>query len=128
MSNRHQRRADLHDLKRAHALLTFLCEPDDVRLRGAPLLQQAAQQWLDLLPTHIRCCIVCSTWLNNRESVGAVLLATQATIRPTAASVCGVCRGCWDAGLPIDALERASERVLRVALPNGRLEAWGARR
>jgi len=128
MSNRAQRRADLHDFRRGRELLTFLVEPDDQRLRTAPLLAQTADRWLDLLTKRVRFCIVCSSWLPGRQNVGAVLLATQADIRPTSASCCGVCRECWDAELPMEALERASEQALREAFPGGRLAPMGARR
>jgi hypothetical protein len=125
--NRHTRRADLHDFRRSRELLTFLVAPDDARLRGAPLLQHTAGRWLDLLSTRTRFCIICSSWLVDREQVGLLLLATPATAKPTSASCCGVCRGCADAGLPLEALSRAAERVLREALP-GRLEPMDARR
>jgi hypothetical protein len=127
MSNRAQRRADLHDFKRAHTLLTFLIAPDDVRLSGAPLLQQTASRWLDLLTKRVRFCIVCNSWLVGRQDVGLVLLAAPAA-RPSSASCCGVCHGCADADLPLEALERAAERALRAALPNGRLAPLETRR
>jgi hypothetical protein len=128
MSNRHQRRADLHDFRRASALWTFLCAPDDARLSSAPLLQQTASRWLDLLSKRVRFCIICNSWLVGRQDVGLLLLATPATIRPTSASCCGVCHGCADADLPLEALERAAERALRAALPNGRLAPLETRR
>ena len=127
MSNRAQRRADLHEFRRGRELLTFLVEPDDRRLRTAPLLAQTSDRWLDLLTKRVRHCIVCAAWLHDRRNVGALLLATQADRAPTSASACGVCRECWDAELPMDALERACEQALRLALP-GRLEPMRARR
>ena len=61
MSNRHQRRSDLAVLKSSGALWTFLCEPDDARLRSAPLLQQTVNEWLNLLTKRVRNCIICSS-------------------------------------------------------------------
>lgn len=127
MSNRAQRRADLHDFRRGRELLTFLVEPNDRRLRNAPLLAQTADRWIELLSMRVRHCIVCSEWLHDKRSVGAVLLATQADIQPTSASCCGVCRDCWSAGLPGEALDRAAEQALREALP-GRLKPMRAPR
>jgi hypothetical protein len=127
---RHEIRANAAIFRReAHddGLLTFLVEPNDRRLRGAPLLQQTANQWLDRLPMRTRFC-VCSSWLHDRNEVGLVLLAAAATARPpTSASCCGICRGCSDADLPMELLEHAAERVLREALP-GQLEPMGPRR
>jgi len=125
---RHERRANLHAFRRGRELLTFLVELDDRRLRAAPLLAQTADQWLNLLTKRVRHCIVCAAWLVDKRSVGAVLLATQADIRPTSASACCICRECWDAELPMEALERACERALQEAFPDGRLAPMGARR
>ncbi len=60
MSNRAQRRADLHEFRRGRELLTFLVEPDDRRLRTAPLLAQTSDRSLDLLTKRVRHCIVCA--------------------------------------------------------------------
>jgi hypothetical protein len=127
MSNRATRRSDLHDFRKAGALLTFLIEPSDVRLRGAPLLAHTASNWLNMLPKNARFCICCSSWLLDRQHVGLVLLAVPATIaRPTSCSCAGVCRDCVDADLA--ALEKAAEPVLGEAIPHGRLEPLRARR
>ncbi|MET4198751.1 hypothetical protein [Bradyrhizobium sp. LA6.12] len=129
MSNRHQRRADLAHFKReAPALLTYLVEPDDAGLDAAPLLQAAAANWLDNLSRRARTCIVCSEWLPNRQQVGALLLAVPATLRPTSASVCPICRACWEADLPVEALERAAGAVLRKVIPRGEFEPLEPRR
>jgi hypothetical protein len=129
MSNRHQRRADLRAFRReAPALLTYLVEPDDPALDGVPLLRRAAQHWVHALSTRVRHCIVCSSWIANRQCVGLLLLATPAAAKPTSASCCAICRGCSDAGLPMEALERAAEHVLQEALPGGRLEPLETRR
>ncbi|MGL3109409.1 hypothetical protein [Bradyrhizobium sp. BR 1432] len=90
-------------------------------------MQRTASNWIDALSTRGRHCIVCSSWLVDRQHVGALLLATPA-VRPTSASACGVCRECWDAGLPLEALERAAEHALQEALPGGRLEPLETRR
>jgi hypothetical protein len=122
---RHERRVDLVLFRREASrrdLLTFLVEPDDVRLSRAPLLQRTASNWIDLLSQRVRHCAVCSSWIADRQSVGLLLLATQAKVRPKSASCCAVCRDCADAELPMAALERAAEQVLREAIPGGRLE------
>jgi hypothetical protein len=128
---RHERRVDLARFRKDASrrdLLTFLIPPDDAALSTAPLLQRTAQNWLNAIPTRVRHCIICSSWIMNRQSVGALLLATPATVRPTSASACVICRECWDADLPIVAQERAAERVLQEALPGGRLEPLDTRR
>lgn len=126
---RHERRSSVRAFRRgaSRALLTYLIEPGDSTLNEAPLLKAAASDWLDALSMRVRHCIVCSAWLVNRDHVGLLLLATPATAKPTSASCCAICRGCSNAGLPMPALERAAERVLREALP-GRLEPMDARR
>jgi hypothetical protein len=128
-SNRHQRRTDLRSFKReaSRALLTYLIEPGDAALNDVPILRDTARSWLDLLPTRVRNCLICSSWLVNREHVGLLLLATPATAKPTSASCCAICRGCADAGLPMEALERAAEHALQEALPGGRLEPLDTR-
>lgn len=127
---RHERRSNAAHFRReaGDGLETFLCPPDDVRLRTAPLLQWTLNDWLDMLPKRARFCIVCSSWLMDRDHVGLVLLAAPATVRKSSASCCSVCRDCADAGLPLEALEKASERVLREALPSGKFEPMGAQR
>jgi hypothetical protein len=95
-------------------------QPDDAALNEVPLLQHAAQRWLDLISVKVRHCIICSSWIANRQSVGALLLSMPVVARPHSASVCGVCRECWDADLGLDALERAATTALREAVPNGR--------
>src|SRR5262245_46540603 len=106
--NRRQRRRDLAKFKRdaPGALLTFLVPPTDPALNSAPLLKAAASDWMSALSTRVRHCIVCSSWIADRQSVGGLLLAAPATVRPTSASVCAICRACWEADLPLDALER----------------------
>jgi hypothetical protein len=131
MMGRHERRADLaryrHDASRRD-LLTFLVEPDDGLLATAPFLQRAARHWLDALSTRSRSCIVCSSWLWSEQSVGALLISTPATIRPTSAGTAAVCRECWNADLPAEALEHACETVLQSVIPGGRLEPLDTRR
>ena len=87
-----------------------------------PLLRRATSHWLDGLSTRVRACIVCSAWIANRQDVGSVLLSTPAVPKPTSASVCGVCAECWQADLPVEALERAAITALAAAVPNGRFE------
>jgi hypothetical protein len=125
---RHERRADMRMFRRdaSRALLTYLVAPDDCALDDVPILRDTARSWLDLLSTRVRNCLICSSWLVNREHVGLLLLATPATAKPTSASCCAICRGC--ARLPMEAIERAAERVLQEALPGGRLEPLDTRR
>jgi hypothetical protein len=124
MSNRHQRRAELADFKReaSQSLLTYLVEPNDPALDRMPLLRAAADNWLDALSVRVRHCIICNVWLVNPQHVGALLLSTPATSKPTSAGTAAVCRTCWDADLPVDVLERACASVLQSAVPNGRFE------
>lgn len=114
---RHERRADLSRYRReaSHALLTYLCEPDDPALDG--LLQRAARSWLDALSVRVRSCIVCSSWITDRRNVGLLLLSTPSVAKPTSASVCGICPECAD--LPLAALERAATVALEAAVPGG---------
>jgi len=91
-------------------LRTYLVAPDDAELDTVPILRRATRHWLDGLPTRIRTCIVCGSWMPGRHSAGEI---------PKAASMCEICRECWDADLPLHVLEKASEVELRVALPGG---------
>jgi len=126
MSTRHERRR--FRAEAAKSLLTFLCEPTDPALNDEPLLKAAANHWLDALSVRVRHCICCSSWLVNRRDVGAVLMGTPAVIKANAVGTCGICRECWEADLPLDALERAATAALQLAVPNGRLEPMDARR
>jgi hypothetical protein len=120
---RHERRADLARYRRetSGVLVTYLVPPNDRALDTIPLLRRATDAWLEALAVKVRSCIVCSSWLVNRHHVGAVLLSTP-TVMPRAASVCGVCRECWEADLPADALERAALTALKVAIPGAHFE------
>ncbi|MGY3132000.1 hypothetical protein ACVWZM_002682 [Bradyrhizobium sp. USDA 4501] len=122
--SRHQRRADLADFKRkaSHSVRTYLVEPGDRRLASAPLLRAAAADWLDNLSRRARTCIICSQWLPSRQSIGALLMSTPDVVRPTSVGTAAVCLECWQADLPLDALDRAVERTLRCVVPNGKLE------
>jgi hypothetical protein len=121
---RHERRVDIARFRRdaSRALLTYLIEPNDGALIEAPLLRRAAHHWLDALPARVRHCIVCNLWIVNRHEVGALLMSTPDTIRPTSVGTAAVCSNCWNADLPAEALERAAESVLRAVIPNGRFE------
>ena len=126
---RHDRRQNAALFRRnaVGGLETFLCAPDDVRLRGAPRLQLTVAQFLDILSARARFCMVCSSSLHDRHEVGMVLIAAPISSRPSSASCCGVCKGCTDADLPIEALEKAATVALREAIPNGRLAPLGRR-
>ena len=122
------RRVDLARFRRDASrrdLLTFLVPPDDAALATAPLLQRTARNWIGLLDQRVRHCIICSAWIVNR-SVGLLLLAMPAVVKPTSASCCGVCRECADAGLPPQALEKACATVLHEVIPGGRFLDQGA--
>jgi hypothetical protein len=122
MSSRHERRRFRREASKS--LLTFLCEPTDPALSEIPILQQAAHHWLNALSVRVRHCIVCKSWLVNRQHVGALLLTTPDITKPVSVGTAAVCKACWDADLPMQALERAAEHVLRKAMviPNGRFE------
>lgn len=127
---RHERRLDLRNFRKASraSLLTYLITPDDAALDNAPLLKAATSHLLGLLSTRAQHCIVCSSWIVDRAHVGGVLLSTPASAHPTSAGTAAVCRECWEADLPIDALERAVDKTLRSVIPDGRLEPWVAPR
>ena len=76
----------------------------------------------------LRHCIVCSSWVVNKQHVGALLLTTPDIAKPTSAGTAAICRACWDADLPLQALERACESVLQEVIPGGRLEPLETRR
>jgi hypothetical protein len=115
---RHERRSDIARFRRdaSRSLNTYLCEPNDPALDG--LLQRAARTWLDALSVRARACIVCSEWLWSRQGVGLLLLSTPSVVRPTSASVCGICSAC--AELPLPALEQAASNALQAAVPGGK--------
>src|SRR4051812_22982769 len=110
---RHERRSDIARYRReaARVLLTYLVEPDDPALGG--LLGRAARHWLDALSVRVRSCIVCCSCITDRRNVGLLLVSTPAVAKPTAASVCGICRECAD--LPLEALEHATTTALQAA-------------
>jgi hypothetical protein len=117
---RHERRASLARYRReaGQALLTYMVPPDDPALDG--LLRRAARNWIAALPTRVRSCIICCSGIANGRDVGAVLLSTPDIAKPTSASVCAVCIGCWDADVGHDALSRAAATALNAAIKNGR--------
>ena len=126
MSNRHERRR--YRREASDALLTYLVDVDDP-LQDAPLLQRAARYWCDGLstPPH-RECITCGAWMSGKKHVGALLLTTPAIIKPTTASVIGVCRECWLVrDLSLEAIERKATEVLQAVVPNGRFEPQDSR-
>jgi hypothetical protein len=128
---RHERRRDLARFRRVASrtsLLTFLLEPNDQRLNDAPLLKAAASNWLDNLAVRVRCCIICNSWLVDRQHVGALLLSVPATTKPTSAGTAAICCECWTSDLPANALDRACTSALQAAVPNGRFEAQETRR
>jgi hypothetical protein len=116
---RHEASLARYRREASNVLRTYLASPDDARLDTVPILRRATRHWLDNLPTRIRSCIVCSSWIPDRHDVGAVLLSTADVAIPKAASICGICCECWRADLPREALEKASLLELRVALPGG---------
>jgi hypothetical protein len=124
---RHERRSDVARFRRdaSRALRTYLCEPNDPALAG--ILKASACSWCDALEQRVRHCIVCSAWIVNRQHVGALLLTTPDIAKPTSAGTAAICRECWDADLPMQALERAAEHVLQKVIPNGRFEPMETR-
>jgi hypothetical protein len=120
VSSRHERRRFRREASKS--LLTFLGEPTDPALAGVPILHQAANHWLDALSVRVRHCLICNSWVVSRRDVGAVLLTVPDITKPVSAGTAAVCKACWDADLPLDALERACETVLHEVIPNGRFE------
>jgi hypothetical protein len=118
VSSRHERRRFRREA--SHALRTFLVAPDDPALDGEPLLKVAANSWLGALSVRVRHCLICNSWVVNRRDVGAVLLTVPDITKPVSAGTAAVCKACWDADLPLDALERACETVLHEVIPGGR--------
>jgi hypothetical protein len=126
MSTRHERRRFRREASKS--LLTFLCQPTDPALSDIPILQQAANHWLDALSLRVRHCIVCNSWLVNRQHVGALLLTTPAVIKANSVGTAAICASCWDDDLPVQALERACETVLHSVIPGGRFAPLDTRR
>jgi hypothetical protein len=111
----------------SQSLVTYLCEPNDDRIDSMPLLRRAAEHWLSGLSERAHHCLICQCRVVSRDHVGALLLSTPDIAKPTSASTCAVCEACWTADLPVDALERAAESVLRSVVPNGKLEPLARR-
>jgi hypothetical protein len=126
VSSRHERRRFRAEASKS--LLTFLCEPTDPALKREPLLHQAANHWLDALSVRVRHCIICNSWLVNRQHVGALLLTTPAVIKANSVGTAAICVACWNDDLPIEALERACLTVLHEVIPNGRFAPMETRR
>jgi hypothetical protein len=101
-------------------LRTYLTPPDDPQLDTVPILRRATRSWLDNLKSRVRTCIVCSSWIPDRHSTGAVLLSTADIEVPKAVAISGICLACWATDLPREALEKASTAELRAAIPMGR--------
>ncbi|MGZ5234157.1 MAG: hypothetical protein ACXWC3_29445 [Burkholderiales bacterium] len=120
MSSRYERRRFRHEASRS--LQTFLCAPDDPALNKAPLLKAAANHWLNALTHRVRHCIVCNSWIVDRRDVAGLLLTVPCVAKPVSVGTAAICRACWDADLPVDALERACARVLRSVIPDGRFQ------
>jgi hypothetical protein len=122
LPNRAARHADVARFRQdaGYEFVTYLIEVGDPRLDDVPLLRNAARWWLDSLSTRGRHCFACGGWLGNQQHVGALLLATAATNKPTSASTCGVCRACWSEKTPAE-IEAAALGVLRrnLALQGG---------
>lgn len=124
-SPRQRRRADLAHFRRGAnrsggGLLTYLVQPHDP-LTDAPRLHQAVSWWLDGLEARsARYCIVCDSWLKNRQFAGGILMSTQIS-RRTGVSVTGICSLCWNGTDDVPpAVEHAAERVFRAAVPRGK--------
>ena len=122
MSTRHERRRYRHEA--SGALLTYLVDVGDP-LDAHPLLKRAACYWCDRLSTlpHQEC-VTCGVQMPGKKHVGALLLTTPAIIKPTTASVVGLCRECWRVrDLSLEAIERKATEVLQAVVPDGRFEA-----
>jgi hypothetical protein len=121
---RHKASLRAYRREASNMLLTYLTAPDDPALDSVPILRNTARHWLNDLPGKTRCCIICSSRISDRRKVGALLLSTPVTVNPTLASVCGICRACWELDAPpetlVEILEKASERELQTAIPGGR--------
>jgi hypothetical protein len=127
---RHDRRASLARYRQeaSHSLRTYLCAPTDPALDGEPLLKAAARDWIAALPVRVRHCLICNSWIVNQHDVGALLLTVPDITKPVSAGTAAVCKACWDAALPTDALERACATVLETVIPNGKFEPLDPRR
>ena len=120
---RHERRQNsaLFCRNAVGGLETFLCAPDDVRLRGAPRLQHTVAQYLDMLSARARFCMVCSSLLHDRHEVGMVLIALPISSRPSSASCCGVCRA---APMQIYRLKHLRMRRRWHCARQSRMDCW----
>jgi hypothetical protein len=68
-------------------LRTYLVAPDDAELDSIPILKRATRSWLDNLKSKVRTCIVCSSWIPDQYSAGAVLLSTADVEIPKAVAI-----------------------------------------
>jgi hypothetical protein len=122
MSNRAQRRADLHQFKREvhrEHLVTYMIEAsDDASLDRHPLLRRALKFWRSNVPQRKPICLGCRASFANDATAAAFLFAVPA-LAPTSASVTAICDQCWRA-LPPDDIERVAARVLRGLIHHGR--------
>lgn len=97
---------------RTAGLVSYLCTPDDDRLKSAPLLTGAIAFWRRLIQTRRPICICCRTsFAADDVTVGAVLLAHHDEIAPKVASTSGICATCWTS-TPMEQIEAAAMRVL----------------
>ena len=98
-------------------LLTYLTSPDArARFCAHPATGRAALAQRSIDQGQILHCLLKLD--PDKSEAGALLLSTPVTVNPTLVSVCGISRACSD--LPLEALEKASERELQIAIPGGR--------
>jgi hypothetical protein len=123
MSNRHQRRANVADFKRAvhrRHLVTHLVDAAEP-LDGHAVLKDALSFWQKNRVKRRPCCIGCRADLSDPDvEAGAYLFATSPG-SPGVASVSALCCACWH-DLPLDQIEHHALRVLRRLLPGGHFE------
>jgi hypothetical protein len=120
VSNRAQRRADLHRFKRdAHKahLVTYMIEADDeASLDRYPLLRRALEFWRGNLMQRRP---FCPAWkANYADGVlpGAFLFSTTA-VGPTNVSVTAFCDQCSN---DLDVMECEAARMLRSIIADGK--------
>jgi hypothetical protein len=120
MSNRHQRRAEVHAIRRdVHHdhIVTYLVAAD-AQLNHHPLLSRALSYWRGNIQRRRPFCPACRANFADDALPGAFLFSTPA-IAPTSASVSAFCAECWH-DLAITDIERISARVLQAVMPGGR--------
>jgi hypothetical protein len=121
MSNRHQRRAELSDLKRQARVLVTHMVPASACLDDHPLLLRARRHYQDGIEERHAQCVGCKVRFTiTGEAPAAFLFAEPVNVGDIVATS-ALCAGCWQTLPMIEGeLDRVATRVLRAVVPGGR--------